>query len=115
MEDDRLREGADRLWEEGVSDLEITKLCARAMGWKVKLNPLTYIWYNPLHDDAQAMAVVKKLNIQIGRVIVAHNPRILDWEVWINFDRTNSAHSPNLNRAIVECVAKMQAATAPPQ
>jgi hypothetical protein len=62
--------------------------------------------YDPLHDDAQAMALVKKFGLSIapelgqGRGLWRVNhwrdpPLVLDTD---------------LNRAIVECVAKMQKA-----
>ena len=42
-----------------ITDLEITKLCAEAMGYRNSSH------YNPLHNDAQAMALVKKLGVAI--------------------------------------------------
>lgn len=41
-----------------MTDLEITTLCAQAMG--VPLMGSNVPLWNPLHDDAQAMALVKK-------------------------------------------------------
>ena len=99
-----------------MTDFEITKLCAEAMGWDVyEINP--GIWrvrigvetvmgltddfcrtrYDPLHDDAQAMALVKKF----AKAIVRRKEG--DWS--INLD---GARNADLNRAICECVAKMQ-------
>lgn len=59
-----------------MADLEITRLCAKAMGlelWVVGerceiMNSLvsTGRIYHPLHDDAQAMALVKKFRLHIG-------------------------------------------------
>mgnify|MGYP001611419028 CR=1 FL=1 len=56
-----------------MTDLEITKLCAEAMGLRTNVRPLrgTILrhWfmdghvekiYDPLHDDAQAMALLRK-------------------------------------------------------
>ena len=103
-----------------MTDLEITKLCAEAMGWDVyEINP--GVWrirvsdkqvmgltddfcstlHDPLHDDAQAMALVKKFNLEM---MFAENAR--EWMVLLG----NEAASENtdLNRAICECVAKMQ-------
>ena len=103
--------------EEGarMTDIDMTKLCAEAIG----MNPETFpqpgddgfcFWnYDPLYNDAQAMALVKKL----GLVIEPDGA----WGVtWISQSGGKCAktisvrHSPDLNRAIVECVAKMQAA-----
>ena len=54
-----------------MTDLEITRLCAEAMGlgWQddrtdggITAQEGTYNYkYDPLHDDAQAMALVKKM------------------------------------------------------
>ena len=79
-----------------MTDLEMTRLCAEAMGFKpvstttgetavlcAAMGGLKHDFYfDPLHNDAQLMALVKKFPI-------------LD-----------------LNRAMVERVAKMQAAKA---
>lgn len=94
-----------------MTDLKMTKLCAEAMGFQV-IGGDFHCWYDdkneqhlgayePLHDDAQAMALVKKLHISIGHLQskrwIAHKDGI---EVW----------NESLNRAIVECVAKIQEA-----
>jgi len=103
-----------------MTDLEMTKLCAEAMGMshddtviaEIKGGPLTLravpegkrstIVYDPLHDDAQAMALVKKLDLQITGSAV----RRVGQNLW---KQPYSMHA-DLNRAICECVAKMQAA-----
>jgi hypothetical protein len=103
-----------------MTDLEMTKLCAEAMGLKViswngtlklsntndgKLDlDIPYETYKPLHDDAQAMALVKKLHLALG------------WDTKWYADGTCTVDDPDvafiynddLNRAVVECVAKMQ-------
>lgn len=108
-----------------MTDLEMTKLCAEAMGLTVvsldpnyvdgliktdvALPPGTILiarhntpprTYFPLHDDAQAMALVKRFRVAIGN----------DRDAW--FARPDHPHeeveNADLNRAIVECVAKMQ-------
>lgn len=106
------------------NDLEMTRLCAEAMGWKVK-GPATqwvswkshkcavcasndkggdHIW-DPLHDDAQAMALVKKFKLTIGFDIVSNQ-----WTAISEHGQAYDGDSCSINRAIVECVAKMQAA-----
>jgi len=117
-----------------MTDLEMTKLCAEASEvWKiahewyptmtldatfkgvevrgehivlVPNNPFRQDpqVYDPLHDDAQAMALVKKF-----RLDVYGYPSY--WAA-LHDDGTEHARADNqdLNRAIVECVAKMQAA-----
>ena len=106
-----------------MTDLEITRLCAEAMGVKFKIlraisnsecfnedsllltegHPYPHA-YNPLHDDAQAMALVKKMKLDVNVY-----PLTGGWEVSGNL---GNAILPivdsNLNRAICECVAKMQ-------
>ena len=99
-----------------MTDLEITKLCAQAMGLSLENDAdsrmsrdmlmfyegKTYHVYDPLHDDAQAMALVKKLHMTI--VWGDHVENGPTW--YVDDDGVNA----DLNRAIVECVAKMQAA-----
>lgn len=103
-----------------MTDLEMTKLCAVAMGWQV-YNRLveSKLWviapdtppemgeaYDPLHDDAQAMALVKKFALHLYK-----SSDLGDWIV----EEPRYAVScgmyaeGDLNRAIVECVAKLQA------
>ena len=102
-----------------MTDLEITKRCAEMVGITIAhvQDGKTYFVYHPmseaipkfnlfdpLHDDAQAMALVKKFGLRIGPTPdgafnVLWGTKISD-EIWIN--------SSNLNRAICECVAKMQ-------
>lgn len=111
-----------------MTDLEMTKLCAEAMGYRLDADggfsrlqqgagmdePAWFEFiYSPLHDDAQAMALVKKLGLTVDpqedkppftwRVVVANEG---DWDDQI------FAQGSDLNRAIVECVAKMQAKVA---
>ena len=104
-----------------MTDLEITKLCAEAMGltratWAH--NPKTFVThcddegvdqvFDPLQDDAQAMALVKKLDMEIRN-------HAEGWRVDTDpFGTLVWAVGSDLNRAICECVAKMQAAKAAP-
>ena len=93
-----------------MTDLEITRLCAEAMGlgWQddrtdggITAQEGTYNYkYDPLHDDAQAMALVKKMRLEISTFRG-------EWHVGNDMDW---AWNTDLNRAICECVAKMQAA-----
>ena len=115
-----------------MTDLEITRLCAEAMELKQHLYPLADLYkeatnisalcssnyfdypdeglfYDPINDDAQAMALVKKF----GLSICAPSPHDKDWQalkVWTGDSTTPSAFSQDLNRAICECVAKTQQA-----
>ena len=104
-----------------MTDLEMTRLCAEAMGWKTKVVsgvPYDTVYrlkeqspkgewneWNPLHDDAQAMALVKKCKLTIQRE--HHGDR------WAVGNPHPEAMNLDLNRAIVECVAKMQKAKTP--
>ncbi|MGP1677898.1 MAG: hypothetical protein ACTS6J_12160 [Burkholderiales bacterium] len=98
-----------------MADLEIMRLCAEAMGVTCRQDSDRYGQfirivnhagdlnggaYDPLHDDAQAMALVKKLRLTIE---LAHE----GW--WVcGPEQKHEAQGNNLNRAICECVAKMQ-------
>jgi hypothetical protein len=83
-----------------MTDPEMTKLCAKAMD----VDP-AWPW-RPLHDDAQAMTLVKKHQLRVHPPEINGSPR---WWV-LNNEETHGAESDDLNRAIVKCVAKMQAA-----
>lgn len=108
-----------------MDDLEMTKLCAEAMGWRgdgfiaeYRGGPLVLrvipdeakgyaIPYDPLTDDAQAMALVKQLGLDIeylGNTGYSKDTGNM-WDVTAI---AHDARSSDLNRAIVECVAKMQ-------
>ena len=87
----------------GMTDLKIIKLCAEAMGYQVAGNHgdaaitvdgMATNRYDPLHDDAQAMALVKQFPIDTI------------WAMWEAIK--NYQGHLDLNRAICECVAKMQ-------
>ena len=106
--------------EEMKTDLEMTRLCAEAMGYPEYENPdrrapkpvapcilvlkmdenATRELYDPLDDDAQAMALVKKSGVAI----------LLDVDEWVVIKKSEDAcRNKDLNRAICECVAKMHA------
>lgn len=94
-----------------MTDLEITKLCAEAMGTRLAYDqelPVHDGWkeYRPLRDDAQAMALLKKFGLSVYRV---HWP---DEAAWYAEERQSGAtgKGKSANRAICECVAKMQQA-----
>ena len=89
-----------------MTDLEITKLCAEAMGGEGFAYDEFGPKYDPLHDDAQAMALVKKFELSVEFSDEFHTNS--DWAVCRG--TTIQAYSRDLNRAICECVAKMQAA-----
>lgn len=108
-----------------LSDLEITKLCAKAMGIKLArcqdgsldliLGSAYYfgeggnrIAYEPIKRDAQAMALVKKFHIYQAWDLKGE---IWECELWQQHPKSIGYRSfgPDLNRAICECVAKMTA------
>jgi hypothetical protein len=81
-----------------MTDLEMTKLCAEAMGVdEVEVGSGRSYW--PLTEDAQAMALVKKFMLN-------HLFRYRD----NSGEFLEAVRYTDLNRAIVECVAKMQSA-----
>ncbi|HEX7953967.1 MAG TPA: hypothetical protein VF523_12935 [Burkholderiales bacterium] len=104
-----------------MTDLEMTKLCAEAMGIVLDGIPSApsyfdsdktengcIIFYDPIHDDAQAMALVKKFGLCIEQYAPdsASGSRVYLPGYW----KRGVKFMSNLNRAIVECVARMQAA-----
>ena len=114
-----------------MTDLEITKLCAEAMGlqhhvprdafdgefWVMvigySIEDIPFVSrYDPLHDDAQAMALVKKFHLQINIWNELSTARGLLEAGWWRVDSQSqnvTARHGDLNRAICECVAKMKA------
>jgi len=108
-----------------MTDLELTKACAEAMGyqWSAPRHQAQWLnsdngvgglrkrWkhYDPLHDDAQAMQLVKMFGLNIDGVLPPGNDC---WSVYTHegIPPETIAHSQNLNRAIVDCVAKMRPA-----
>ena len=89
-----------------MTDLEMTKLCAEAMEFVPPQRSVAGLPWNPLVHDAQAMALVKKFKLRIGQP----HPETEKWFVWARRSSRFRASSESLNRAIVECVAKIQAA-----
>jgi len=114
-----------------MTDLEMVRLCAEAMGLHEVVNPderapkpkppsilvsdsAGLELYEPLHDDAQAMALVKKFQLRIvwgGRrqgsesYVHVSSPQYLGSDDMPYYaDNLNA----DLNRALCECVAKMQ-------
>ena len=95
-----------------MTDLEITRLCAEAMGltqvnrYQFKNAHGQQAEFTPLHDDAQAMALVKKFHLHIGKTLRTPDDPFGQWVV----SKTSKADATgkDLNRAICECVAKMQ-------
>ena len=112
-----------------MNDLEITKLCAEASELRYKERDGSVVVYShekflpgeggsgefiecfnkydPLHDDAQAMALVKKFFL---KVYFFGNDKSAEWICCEHDSSSSWRASPDLNRAICECVAKMQAA-----
>jgi hypothetical protein len=98
-----------------MTDLEMVRLCALAMGYTYSDGmaertgregewETSHRWrYDPLHDDAQAMQLVKKCRLSVGCLRGSGT-----WNVVGTYPA--EAENSDLNRAIVECVAKMQAA-----
>ena len=108
-----------------MTDIEITKRCAEKMEYAqidngtlhltedevdlfhISVGGLPFV-YDPLHDDAQAMALVKKCELEL---IPPYLRATHMWRVRVaGRDDNHFATSSNLNRAIVECVAKIQQA-----
>ena len=98
-----------------MTDLEMTRLCAEALGyfpiasamqargetepkyWRYGNREIAMSAYDPLHNDAQAMELVKRFPRDCFLAFGAHCDEV-GWEPL----------GLSLNRAIVECVAKLQ-------
>ena len=116
-----------------MTDLEITRLCAEAMGTPMQLVEPQFLWptgvmlapakgeflvsYDPLNNDAQAFALVKKFDLAVwGHAHAAGNWK---YHVECNYtggreDTLGLGHGDTHNRAICECVAKMMLANKQP-
>jgi hypothetical protein len=103
-----------------MTDIEMTRLCAEAMGYSVIATPGEFnaaptallvdelqTSYDPLHNDGQAMALVKQMNLSITRGGEATDS---PWWKVSSALLMRSRTSNDLNRAIVEAVAKMRKA-----
>ena len=92
-----------------MTDLELIKRCAEKMGLDVIQCPDFEGWwfngrndeeYNPLTDDAQAMALVKRFRLDIA----SGSKSATLWAVMLG---ANQCVDHDLNRAIVRCVSVM--------
>lgn len=99
-----------------MSDLELTKLCGQAMGYTLvgtnNLYIYSQVWgdkYDPLNDDAQAMALVKTFQLLIELDPNEQGFRVRKPATESAFRLQGNFHGA-LNRAIVECVAAMASA-----
>lgn len=108
-----------------MTDLEIVRRCAERMeldvvytkdhimgagfyyevfsGTTPQGNVMGLSHYDPLHDDAQAMGLLKHFNLMVSGQIEGEP---CDWRVWGNGHRETYIDA-NLNRAICKCVAKI--------
>jgi len=112
-----------------MDDKEIVGLCAEACGWKTKFvephgiyvlrekNPKSdWNHYDPLHDDAQCFALVKKFSLQIHHHGFAGSRASLVTVTgkWLPYGPEFKAVGKDdggmnaENLAICECVAKLQ-------
>ena len=98
-----------------MTKLETIKLCAKAIGLKWTEGPVSIFvdWpniYDPLHNNAQAMMLVKKLRLDINSF---HGSALLENERWWEVEHNDGeqatiAKNADLNRAICETVAKLE-------
>jgi hypothetical protein len=99
---------------EAMDDLEMVRACAEAMGLREAVMACDMCAsagglsvstgapkYWPLTDDAQAMALVKRFDLEIRR------PPSDEWWVMGNGLYGASVDDADLNRAIVRCVSVM--------
>ncbi len=107
-----------------TSDIELTLLCAKAMGWEARVTkdlkggehvvrraPMDHmqdVWtvFEPLTDDAQAMGMVKRFRMDIRHLFAVDSMAESTWEVVGTIAGWDKTKNKDLNRALVECVAK---------
>lgn len=86
-----------------LTDFEIEHLCGQAMfsalEWEQRLFD-----YDPLHDDAQAMALLKRFGLFLGRF----SDGMWCVDSPLQEEQMCSYRNCDLNRAICECVAHTQ-------
>lgn len=102
-----------------MSDLEMTKACAEAIGLEsdqtTEERERIGYWltdgrlYDPFTFDAQAMALVKKLKLEIFLSTKDEGWYVMSNKVVDGAEIVATNH--DLNRAIVECVAKLHLAS----
>ena len=112
-----------------MTDLEINRLCAEAMGIDLEaeadradarqgkwLHGYEKPLYNPLHDDAQAMALDEVIfKAGFGMSFSPKHVCVYPMNTTIEFYRMNAdmTNAENRRRWRCECVAKMQQARKP--
>lgn len=100
-----------------AADMEIERAAGEAIGLSLEgvAGRDAFLWTSdtadiwvPLQNDSEAMALVKHLNLHIdqrpGKQISVQSP---DFSEMVCQD-ANKGHVLDLNRAIVECAAKMK-------
>lgn len=99
-----------------MDDSTIVRLCAEAMGRRVDESlvrsvnyayALSHSGYDPLRDDAQAMALVKRFRLDILDLRGAWSVRYSNDD---NAEDWCMGNDADLNRCICECVASLQQA-----
>jgi hypothetical protein len=94
-----------------VTDVEMMRLCAAAVGITLGesngqlYDKGTFAPWNPVTNDTQAMLLIRKFRLEVSGANT-------EWCVCKAIGDYESAHAAthniNLNRAICECVARMQ-------
>lgn len=87
-----------------MTDTEMLILCREAMGYTIGA-----ALFNPLRSDEDAMALLKELELDV------HRHEGVEWTCENRLSKHPApwccTQDKDLNRAIVKCVAKMQAST----
>ena len=103
-----------------MTDLEITRLCAEAIGYECRYGQtpvhttrilanmpgsISSFEYDPLNDSYQVMRLVQRFGVFLHR-----NVSDLQWDAIVGKDPETpfKARDMDVARAICECVAKMQ-------
>ena len=106
-----------------MNDLEITRLCSEAMGFgQITEKWMPYIFgrtfyagtvcFNPIKDDELANRLANEFGLHVE--LIVNSIQYPGWPFWIVRDKKctlgKNICDPCKNRAICECVAKMQKA-----
>jgi hypothetical protein len=102
-----------------MDDLEITQLCAAAMGFETRVDrdrnghyvmalapgQHEYFTWQPLLDNTQCFNLIKRFHLNIGQLSVGCKV----FAPFIPGRQIYEADDYDLNRAVCKCVAAMQA------
>ena len=95
-----------------MTDIEIIRACAKAMGLDYDYNDTEACAYAPLTDDAQMVALVKQFDLSLaktldGKWLVQNYPATERSPLREYPHGVFIANDADLNRAVCTCIAQM--------